>query len=155
MRAHKRECVDTLIDAVHGRITPFLTQGIPMKARRFLIRPFPQFQAWGCSPPLASLALHRAKHNNATRGVAGERRQVPSRFLRPAGECHSQARGAAAIPSTKNRPPIGQQKRIPQNELQQRTTISLAQWSVGFMHNIIVEVLLALRRPFPVGPTRT
>ena len=100
-----------------------------------------------------SSVLCRAKHDNATWGVVREQWQVPPHFLRPALRHHSQARGPATIPSNKSHPPIGQQKRIPQKELEQRTTILRPKGIVAFMDNMIIELLLAQFRPFWVCPT--
>ena len=59
------------------------------------------------------------------------------------------------IPSTKSRPPIGRQKRIPQNELEPRTTILRPKGMVAFMDNMIIELLFAQSRAFSVCPTWT
>jgi len=98
-----------------------------------------------------SSVLYRAKHDNANWGVVRERWQVPPRFLRPALRHHSQARGSQMIPSTKSRPPIGRQKRIPQNELEARTTSLRPKGMVVS----ITELPFAQSRPFSVCPTWT
>jgi len=102
-----------------------------------------------------SSVLYRAKHDNATWGVVRERWQVPPRFLWPALRHHSQARGSEMIPSTKSRPSIRRQKRIPQNELEPRTTILRPKGMVAFMDNMIIELLFAQSRAFSVCPTWT
>jgi len=100
-----------------------------------------------------SSVFYRAKHDNATWGVVREQWQVPPHFLRPALRHHSQARCPATIPSTESHPPIEQQKRIPQKELEQRTTILRPKGMVAFMDNTIIEFLFAQFRPFSVCPT--
>ncbi len=101
-----------------------------------------------------SSVLYRGKPDDTTWGVVREHWQVPPCFLWPALSPHSQRGVRPPFRRPRARLPIRQQKRIPQNELEQRTTISSAEWGVRFMDNIIVEVLLALLRPFPVDPTR-
>jgi len=102
-----------------------------------------------------SSVLYRAKHDNATWGVVREQWQGPPHFLRPALRHHSQARCPATIPSTESHPPIGQQKRIPQKELEQRTTVLRPKGMVAFMENMIIELPFAQFRPFSVCPTWT
>ena len=102
-----------------------------------------------------SSVLYRAKHDNANWGVVRERWQVPPRCLRPALRHHSQARGSEMIPSTKSRPPIGRQKRIPQNELEPRTTSLRPKGMVAFMDNMITEIPFAQSRPFSACPIWT
>jgi hypothetical protein len=102
-----------------------------------------------------SSVLYRVKHDNATWGVVRERWQVPPRFLRLALRHHSQARGSEMIPSTRRRPPIGRQKRIPQNELEPRTTFLRPKGMVAFMDNVIIELPFAQSRAFSVCPTWT
>jgi len=100
-----------------------------------------------------SSVLYRAKRDNATWGVVREQWQVPPHFLRPALRHHAQARGPAMIPSTKSRPPIGQHKRIPQNDLEPRTTILHPKGMVALTDNMIIELLFVQSRPFSVCPT--
>ena len=99
-----------------------------------------------------SSVLYRAKHENSP-GELCAKWQVPPRLWRSGLRRHSQVRSAVTIASTKSRPPIGPQKRVPQNELEARTTIAGPDRMFAFIDDMIIEVLLAQFLPFSVCPT--
>ena len=94
-----------------------------------------------------SAVLYRAKHDSATRRAVCKQWQVPPRSLRRTLRDRSQATWPVPIPATKSRPQIWQQDRDPQYQQKRRTTILPLIGLFAFMHNMIIEMLLAPSRP--------
>jgi hypothetical protein len=101
-----------------------------------------------------SPVLYKVKHDKPTWGAVRKQWQVLPRFLRRALRGRSQARGPVTTPSTESCPPIWQQKKIPQYELDQRTTILRPKGMFAFMENMIIEVLLVPFWPLSVCAAR-
>jgi hypothetical protein len=97
---------------------------------------------------------YSAKHDNATLGSCPRTWQVPSRFCRRVLRPQFQRGVQPRFRRTRAHLPIGQQKRIPQNGLEHRTTIPSTKRSVRFMDNMTTEVPLAHLQPFSAGSTR-